>query len=226
MLEYFINNYFLLLYFLAFILSLAKYRLYYDTVLKHLPIIIVYTLLSEILGLIVRDVNEIQIVYKEDYHNYNTVIFNIFDIVYYLYFLYVYRKTIDTPINRTIINYGSVLFIVACVLNLFVQNFLTEPQSFAIIVGSLFLVYAAITYLIKTNRKKQKIPQHKNLLFWISIGTLLFYTIYPFTMYILSFEYKFFTAYNLSIFHLVMIGVLYTCYILGFVFMTRFRKFD
>jgi hypothetical protein len=44
MLEYILNNYFMLLYFLALILSIAKYHLYYDTILKYLPILIVYIL--------------------------------------------------------------------------------------------------------------------------------------------------------------------------------------
>jgi hypothetical protein len=71
----------MLLYFLALILSIVKYHLYYDTILKYLPILIVYTFLTETLGIIIRDVDEIQIIYKQEYYNYNTAIFNIFDML-------------------------------------------------------------------------------------------------------------------------------------------------
>ncbi|WP_419214058.1 hypothetical protein ACNR9Q_07875 [Maribacter sp. X9] len=187
--------------------------------------VIAYTLLSEILGLMVRDLKDVQIVYKKNYYEYNTAIFNIFDIIYNLYFLYIYRNTINTPVSRKIIDYGSVLFLITCVVNLFIQDFLTEPQNVAIIIGSVFLVYAALTYLLTTIKKDYKIPHTSNLLFWISIGILLFYSIYPINMYILGFEYNFFISHNLSVYHLITIGVLYTCYIIGFLLMKRFRKF-
>ena len=225
MFEYFLSNYFFLLYLAAFVLSLTKYRLYYDTILKYLPLVIAYTLLSEILGLMVRDLKDVQIVYKKNYYEYNTAIFNIFDIIYNLYFLYIYRNTINTPVSRKIIDYGSVLFLITCVVNLFIQDFLTEPQNVAIIIGSVFLVYAALTYLLTTIKKDYKIPHTSNLLFWISIGILFFYSIYPINMYILGFEYNFFISHNLSVYHLITIGVLYTCYIIGFLLMKRFRKF-
>ena len=144
MLDYFLNNYFLLLYLVAFILSLAKYRLYYDTILKYLPMIIAYTLLSEVLGLMVRDVDDIQIIYKQEYYNYNTVIFNVFDIIFYVYFFYVYYHLIDNSFSRKVIIYGSVAFLTSCILNLFMQNFYIEPQNYAIITGAIILLLSLI----------------------------------------------------------------------------------
>ena len=161
MFEYFLNNYFLLLYLLAFISSLAKYRLYYDTILKYLPIVIAYTLLSETLGLMVRDIDEIQIIYKQEYYNYNTVIFNIFDIIFFLYFFYVYYHIIDKSISKKVIKYGSWMFLVTCIMNLFIQDFYLEPQNYAIIIGSIILLYAVLTYLSKIFKEEQKLPQQQ-----------------------------------------------------------------
>lgn len=223
MFEYFLNNYFLLLYLLAFISSLAKYRLYYDTILKYLPIVIAYTLLSETLGLMVRDIDEIQIIYKQEYYNYNTVIFNIFDIIFFLYFFYVYYHIIDKSISKKVIKYGSWMFLVTCIMNLFIQDFYLEPQNYAIIIGSIILLYAVLTYLSKIFKKEQKLPLYTNLLFWISLGILVFYTCYPVTMYILTFYYEIYSEFNLSIFHYATIGVLYSCIIIGFILMKRLR---
>lgn len=103
---------------------------------------------------------------------------------------------------------------------------LTEPKSYVIIVGSIFLVYAAVIYVIGASGKEQKISISKNLLFWISLGFIAFYSIYPVNMYILSFEFELFKSYSLSIFHRSMIGVLYMCYIIGFILMTKFKKFE
>jgi len=223
MFKYFLNNYFLLLYLLAFILSLAKYRLYYDTILKYLPMVIAYTLLSEVLGLIVRDVDEIQIVYKQDFYNYNTVIFNIFDIIFFLYFFYVYYHLIDNSFSKKVIKYGSVVFLATCAMNLFIQDFYVEPQNFAIIIGTIILLYAVLTYLYKMFTEERKFIPYRNLLFWISFGILFFYTCYPISMYILTFNYNIYSEYNLSVFHYATIGVLYSCIIIGFILMKRLR---
>jgi uncharacterized membrane protein YidH (DUF202 family) len=185
MLEYILNNYFMLLYFLALILSIAKYHLYYDTILKYLPILIVYTFLTETLGIIIRDVDEIQIIYKQEYYNYNTAIFNIFDIIFFLYFFYVFYHIIENSLCKKVIKYGSVVFVLTCTINLFVQDFYVDPQNYAIIIGAIILLYAVLNYLYNIFSKKHKLPLHNNLLFWISLGILIFYTFYPVSMYIL-----------------------------------------
>ena len=223
MLKYFQNNYFILLYLLAFIMSLIKYRLYYDTILKYLPMVIAYTLLSEVLGLIVRDVENIQIIYEKEFYNYNTIIFNIFDIIFFLYFFYVYYHIIDNSRSKKIITYGSILFIISCILNLFTQDFYIEPQNYAIIIGSLILLYAVLMYLYNTFIEKHSLPLRNNLLFWISTGLLIFYIWYPISMYILTFNYSLYTEYNLSVYHYATIGLFYSCIIIGFTLMKRLR---
>ena len=76
--EFLKENYFLALYAIALILSIIRYKGYFDSLLKYLPMIIAYTLISEILGLVIREYDDIQIVYLEGYSFYNILIFNIF----------------------------------------------------------------------------------------------------------------------------------------------------
>lgn len=223
MLDYLISNYFILLYFIALILSLVKYRLYYDTILKHLPILFSYTLLSELLGLLVRDIEEVQLIYVEDFYNYNTIIFNIFDIIFFLYFFYIYHQIIKNHKHKKIIQYGSILFLLLCIINLMVQNFYIEPQNLAITYGAILLLFSTFAYLWQLLTEKYRIPLRNNLLFWISTGLTVFYICYPVTMNFLSFNYGFYTKYHLTIYHYAAIGVLYSCIIIGFILMKRFR---
>tara|TARA_R110002074_G_scaffold59183_1_gene144219 strand:+ start:50484 stop:51137 length:654 start_codon:yes stop_codon:yes gene_type:complete len=213
----------MLLYLIALILSITKYHLYYDSLLKYLPILIGYTFLTETFGIIIRDVDEIQIIYKQGYYNYNTVIFNIFDIIFFTYFFYVYYHIIDNLNSKKIIKYGTWVFLVICVFNLFIQDFYVYPQNYAIIIGSLILLFAVLTYLNKVFQEQQGLLLHTNLLFWISIGILFFYTCYPVTMYILSNYYDVYSEYNLSVFHYATIGVFYSCISIGFILMKRLR---
>lgn len=84
------ENYFMLFYALTLFVSLATYRKYYDTALKYFPIIIAYTLLNEILGFLIREYDDIQIIYSVNEYYQNALIFNVFDLVFYLYFYYIY----------------------------------------------------------------------------------------------------------------------------------------
>ncbi len=223
MLAYLLDNYFMPLYFIALVLSLIKYQLYYDTVLRYFPILLTYTFLTEVLGLIVRDVDDIQLVYRQEYYNYNTIIFNIYDVIFFLYFFYVYYQLNDNRLTKIIIKYGGITFLLTCIGNLFLQDFFTEPQNFAIIIGSVILIYTVSTYLYKLIITKHRLPIYRNLLFWLSIGILFFYICYPISMYILSFEYDFFILHNLSKYHYISIGVFYTCIIIGLILMKRLR---
>jgi hypothetical protein len=213
----------MLLYFLALLLSIVKYHLYYDSLLKYLPILIGYTFLTETFGIIIRDVDEIQIIYKQEYYNYNTVIFNIFDIVFFLYFFYVYYHLIDISFSKKVIKHGAIVFLATCIYNLYIQDFYVSPQNYAIIIGSIILLFAVATYLYKMYSEQHRLPLHTNLLFWISMGVLIFYTCYPISMYILTYHYDFYIETNLSAFHYAAIGVFYSCIITGFMMMKRLR---
>ncbi len=223
MLEYLLNNYFLLLYFLALVLSIIKYRYYYDSVLKYLPILLAYTLMNELLGLLVRDVDEIQIIYNETYYNYNAIIFNIFDIIFFLYFFYIYRNTIRNRQIQNITLYGAVVLAISCIVNLYLQSFYVEPQSYAIIVGAVILLTNAIAFLIELNQSNQKSLVKRNLLFWISMGIVFFYSIYPITMYLISFHFDLYTTYNFTLIHNTSIGIFYAFIIIGLVLMKKYK---
>jgi hypothetical protein len=225
MIELLYNNYFFLLYFAALLLSLLRYRQYYDTILKYLPVLIAYTVLSEVLGFAVRNFDEIQIVYKEEYYYYNTLIFNIFDIIFYLYFLSIYHKVLVSNKRKKFVKLGILLFIFVSVINLFLQNFYVDPQNYAIIVGSFFTVVSAFMYLVQL-QKDNAIQKTGNLLFWISIGITFFHLFYPITMYILSFEYELYTYLKLARFHYLSIAIFYTCFIIGFIKVKRRKPYE
>lgn len=223
MLEYIFDAYFMILYFIALILSIVKYHLYYNSILKYLPILIAYTFLTETLGLIVKEIKEIQIIYQEDYNQYNAIIFNFFDIVFFIYFFYIYYHAIDNSLHQKTLKYGCILFIISSILNLFIQDFYIDPQNYSIIIGSILLLYSTGIYLNKIYKEAYKSYIHTNLLFWISIGIFFFYLFYPITMYLLTYRYDFFMDYNIINYHHASIGVLYMCFIIGFYLMKRFR---
>ncbi|VAW10104.1 hypothetical protein MNBD_BACTEROID03-1410 [hydrothermal vent metagenome] len=217
MLEFFENYYFIPLYGIALVISLIRYRSYYDTVLKYFPIIIAYTFLSEILGYIIGNFESFQIIYSEKRSFLNSFVYNIFDIVFFLYFYFVFWKAITNSTHREVIKYGTALFVISCLINLFFQNILILPQVYAITVGSLLLITFSIFYIRQTIAAKKS----NCLILWTSIGLLIFYSFYPINMFLGVYSEAFYERFHLTQFHRLLIVAMYMCFIIGFWKMKR-----
>jgi len=72
-------------------ISLTTYEKYYNTALKYFPIIIAYTFFNEELGYLVRTYDEISFFQNIKYSNFNDVIYNIYAIIFFCFFYFVYR---------------------------------------------------------------------------------------------------------------------------------------
>lgn len=221
--KFIINNYYIVLYAIALALSMVRYHRYFDSLLKYFPVIIGYTLLTEILGILIRDIEDLQIVYLEGYSFYNLFIYNIFEVIFFLYFFFVFRNAVANSKFKKLIGYGSILFIVGSVINPFFQNIMLYPQMLAYSFGSIILISCIIMYFAEL-RKKSRTHNHHNLLFWISLGLLIFYSLYPFILLIGYFNYELYLVWHMRQIHLMLIAAMYLCFILGFVFMRRVRQ--
>lgn len=209
MLEILQSQYFIVFYTVALIYSIVRYKYYFDSALKYFPIIIAYTLLSEVLGLLIRDVEEFQIIYEKGYAYYNQLIFNIFDVIFFLYFFYVYRQSENDSKVKGLIGIGAILFVLAAIINPFIQDIMILPQMYTIITGSLVLIYCALDYI------KKNLSKH-NLLFWVSVGLLTFYFFYPIIMSIGILDYVLYEKLQLHKLLRILISIMYGCFIIGF----------
>lgn len=214
---------FILMYVITFLVSIFRYPRYFESILKYFPMIIGYTLISEIMGGYIRDNENFQIVFIEEHYINNSLIFNVFDIIFFSYFFYVFWKSIENKKWRKLIKYGSILFFISCVVNPFFENFILYPQTYAIIIGSSNLVLCTIFYLKQLKGVKVESPKKTNLLFWISIGLLIFYLAYPFLMIIGLHFSEIYLKYNVRQIHQLLICVMYTMFIIGFLKMHRMK---
>jgi len=221
--EFLKTNYFLVFYGITFVVSTIHYPKYYDTALRYFPILLAYTFLCELLGVLVRDYETFQIIYGQEYSNYNALIYNIFDFIFYLYFFYVFWKTNSNSNSKEFIKYGGVLFVVASIVNPFFQDLRVLPQSYAVLTGSVVLIGSIFSYFFELNMKKVKPKNHRNLLFWISLGLLLFYSVYPFLISNWVWDATTYEEYNLREIHLALIALMYICFLIGFLRMRRMK---
>lgn len=219
-LKFLTDSYFYILYGITLALAVIKYPKYFDSVLKYFPILIAYTLLNEILGWYILKHEDFQIVYVKGSDINNSFVYNIFDIVFFLYFFYVYWKSIQNIGHKIIIKNAGIAFILISIVNPFFENFWLLPQIYALTLGSNVLMICSILYLVK---EKESISKNRNLLFWISIGLLIFYPVYPVIM-IIGLKNDELYSNLVGTIHRALIAGMYICFIVGFLRVKRFRS--
>lgn len=212
--EYLTGNYYMAFYFIALFLSLKRYPLYYTSILRFLPILITYTILTELLGYLIVESDSFQIVTDDPYSYANNVIYNIYDIVCFLFFYYVFFKALKIRLHKTLIISGVILYVLTSLVNPFYEDFIIFPQIFASSIGSIFLIICICCYFYELNKGVQS-PHI--LLVWISIGLLIFNLFIPFILYLGIYNLPLYEELNLRQIHYLSIAALYTCWIIGFI---------
>ncbi len=106
-LEFLNQSYFVIFNAIALIISLKTYSKYFDTVLKYLPIILAYTLLNEILGYFLLYYPSFRVFLDFEDSQTNHIIYNIFDIIFFPYFYYVYWSLISHQRFKKFITIGG-----------------------------------------------------------------------------------------------------------------------
>lgn len=218
----FLENSFVLIYGVTFVVSIIRYPKYFDTSLKYFPILILYTLLNEMLGVLIYNYDTFSLAFNNLYSDNYIIIYTIYNITFFLYFIYLFRYYVENLKAKAFIKYGSILFLISCFINPFFKNIFNEYQYLIFLTGSLILLICVGLYL-----REQIINSIGNLknsvLFWIATGLLVYHSGYipiklvryhneltgqteePYVRYI----------------HLFLLITMYTCFIIGFIRMKK-----
>ncbi|WP_418500518.1 hypothetical protein [Flagellimonas sp.] len=186
--QHLIAHFYIPLYLLTWIIAVYRYRRYFDTPLKYLPMVIIYTFFTELLGYFIKYSNEFQFFSDDRFAWHNVIIYNIYQLVFFLFFFEVYRKTTKKPLEKKWIFYGSVSCVLIYLINTFFCNPLHDQLTYAHIVVSLILIAVLVLYFKEKRTEENQQPLRYNLLFWVSMGLFAFYTLFPviLTMYKLN----------------------------------------
>ena len=160
---------------ITLLLALYRFPRYFDTPLKYLPIIVCYTLITELLGFFIHKFDEYDLYFNELYVRYNVPIYNGYNIIFYLYFYYVFESYLKDGPWKKVRLAGIGLFLFTSAVNPFVQNFFVAPQFYAYTVGALLLIAYAITYLRQQGNLREQLILKNDLLAWLGLGLLIFY---------------------------------------------------
>ncbi|KZS39360.1 hypothetical protein AWE51_12520 [Aquimarina aggregata] len=145
-------------------LYLKKYK---DTKLKYFVFFLWYTAINEAIGGI----------YLKRYVNieWGDLIYNIYYFISFGYLLILYKNHLVNKRNKSLAYFFLVTYIALLIINGFYQNYVYELQIIPYIAASCFLVITISLYFIEILNSQRVLYVSKNLLFWISIGLLLYH---------------------------------------------------
>ena len=213
---------FIPLYGITVVVALWRYPRYFDSVFKYLPILLTYNFLNEVLGAFIKYYEDFDFVFKDVLTYNNWIIYNIYDIIFYLYFFYVYWLSTEQRSTRKFILTGASLYLIAAVVNPFIADFATRFQMFSYFTGAFVLIVGILMYFQYMKSKTGKWFIKNNLLSWLSLGIIIFLGGYIPLIVLGHFEivprenFQFIRR-----IHLILILAMYGCFIAGFIKMRR-----
>jgi hypothetical protein len=206
------------LYVIVFLFSLYKYPLYKNTPLRFLPIILFLTAITEFMGYFINEGYFIGMKYPET----NYVIYNLYYLIHFSFFYYVFMKMINNRRFKTYIKIGVGIFWLFFLEEVVFTGISIDSFAKAYIAGAGILVLCIILYFISILQSSLVLVVKTDLLFWVSVGLFLFYVGYIPIKIIKTWFYKpdsFFEI--LLVIQFSLIIVMYLCFMLGLLWMKK-----
>lgn len=209
------DQFFVLIYLLTWIVSVYRYRRFFDTPLKYLPMLIIYTFFTELLGYFIKFSSEFQFFSDERFARQNVIIYNVYQVVFFLFFFEVYRKITKNQLLKKWISYGSILSVLIYLVNAFFYNPLHNQLTHAHIIVSLMFITVLVMYFKEKNIEESPYSQKYNLLFWVSVGLMVFYSLFPVILTLFKLKLSITVHIYLRPILLGSIIFMYGCFIIG-----------
>lgn len=150
-----------------------KYR---HTHLRIFLYLLWFITITEFMGWYTRE-NEVLVFFDKKGVAYNLWLYNLLELITFCSLYYIYFKSLKTNKYRMWTKIFIVCFVILTIVNWsFIQSFIFEWSELPYIIGSLFLILTILFYFIELLKSEKILLFHKTLLFWVSVGLLLFYT--------------------------------------------------
>ena len=164
---------------LAAITGTIFFYKYKHTYLRYFLYLLWYITFSEFFADYIHENKIKSLLYFNPLNNlyYNHWVYNAIDTVSFIVYYFIYYNAISGKRFKNWIKIFAFSYIALSLVNwVFVQNFLGEIQSYLFIIGAIFLIISIIFYFVELLRSDKVLIFHKNLLFWVSVGLLLYYS--------------------------------------------------
>ncbi len=189
----------------AIIASFYFYK-YKNSYLKYFLIYLWYIAINEAIGKYSSDVLEM----------YNLIIYNIYLLISFPFLFSIYWNFLKDKKYKKIVIIFAIIYIIAFTVNgLFFENYSKDLVTYPFIMASCFLIFTVIFYFIEILNSEKVLNVTRDLLFWISVGVILFNIgVIPWVITLKHYSENFALMNTLL---QVLILILNICYIVGFI---------
>ncbi len=147
------------------IIGFCYYKKFKNTALKYFLWFLVYGFLTEMLGI------AIGVGLKKP----NYIIFNIYSIVYFLFFYGLFYRYLKKTISKRLVKAFIIFFVLTSIINtIFFQSIYGHYQSYTWFFGSTTLIITIILFFTELLNSEAIFRLKHLLIFWIGAGVLLF----------------------------------------------------
>ncbi len=196
------------------------------TPLKYFLFILWYITLTEFTGWYASE-NKVLGFFDDQGRHYNLWMYNLMYSIFFPVILTIYLKYLKKTLFKRWVKIFLVSYVFIYIINwLYIQNFKYEWMELPKVVGCLFLITTIIFYFIELLKSDKVIVYHKKLLFWISVGLLIFYTgIIPFTIKVTKYALMK-GIHNLFLIIWILAIVMYLTFTFGFIRSDKEEKIE
>jgi len=191
----------------AIVGSIYYYK-YKHTCLKYFLIILWYTTLN---GFLARFLHENYILRN------NTVLYNIYNLINFTFLFTLFKAYIKKINHKKWIKTFSYIYIISLVIEAFFKNYLSEIQTIPFIIGAIFVIICIFYYFLEVLNTDKVLYVSKNLLFWISIGLLLYFFGKIPTRIVRNFWEEVTYYQSIYVVEYILSIVMNICFIIGFI---------
>lgn len=162
---------------IAAIFGTIYFSKYKNTALKFFLFLLWYITLTEFLSWYSMKYGINELLFIDDKGvRYNWWMYNLLRFITFNCLFFIYYKYLKTKIYKKWIRIFMFIYIITSVINWsFLQSFIWNNSEIPRTIGSIFLIVTILFYFIELLKSEKVLVFHRLLLFWISVGLLLYY---------------------------------------------------
>jgi hypothetical protein len=157
----------------------------------------------------------------------NNYIYNVLTTLQYIYFFLLYYYTMKTRAYRKWVLVFLIFFLIAVLINFILIQPLKVTATFysyTFTIGAILLIVTIGLFLVEILNTEKVLYFQRYLMFWISIGLIVFYAgIIPYVIAI-NFLPQLLSSGSMFIIFFLLNFVMYSCFIVGFIASNKFSE--
>ena len=162
---------------IAAIFGTIYYYKYKKTFMRFFLVILWYTILNEFLSYILRTYNiEYLKAFDINFNGniYTALLYNIYHLINFSFLILLYGHYIQNITLKKIIYICGGAYVVSFFVNMLFQDYISEVQTVPFIIAAITIIACILMYFYQILNSNEVLHVSKNLLFYISIGYLLY----------------------------------------------------